>query len=91
MMTDLNTFFQQFFNQGGGTVNFEKGQLTPFTGYYIVKNVPLKKVDSGTTQITVLLDKVWFVSLNTLACLYKNTGLFEAWDDAGGQILWLET
>jgi len=60
----------------------------------VVKNVPLKKVDSGTIPsipITVLLDKVWFISLNTMACLYRNSGLFEAWNDAGGQLLWLET
>lgn len=91
-MATLNTFFQQFFNQGLGSVSFEKyGTILPHTGYYIVKNVPLKKVDSETTQITVLLDKVWFISLNTMACLYRNSGLFEAWDDAGGQLLWLET
>ena len=76
-------------------MSFERfGTLLPHTGYYMVKNVPLKKVDSGVTpptQITVLLDKVWFISLNTMACLYRNSGLFEAWDDAGGQLLWLET
>jgi len=33
---------------------------------------------------------VWLISLNTLACLYKNTGLFEAMDDPGMQLTWLE-
>lgn len=56
----------------------------------MVKKVPLKKVVSGSSTTTVLIDKVWLISLNTMACLYKNTGLFEAWDDPGKQLHWLE-
>ena len=38
----------------------------------------------------MLIDKVWLISLNTMACLYKNTGLFESWHDPNKQLLWLE-
>lgn len=41
-------------------------------------------IEFGGSMIPVLLDDVWFISLNTMACLYKNTGLFAAWDDPGG-------
>lgn len=62
----------------------------PISGYYIIKKVPLKSVNTGTQTLTVLVQNVWLISLNTLACLYKNTGLFEAWDDPGKQLNWLE-
>lgn len=40
-MISMNTFFTQFFKQGGDTAKFELGATGhPTSGYYIVKKVP---------------------------------------------------
>jgi hypothetical protein len=93
MMTNLNTFFsQQFLNRGGGSVSFEMSAANKtISGFYMVKNLPLKSVNTGTQNLTILIQNVWLISLNTMACLYKNPALFEAWDDPGKQLKWLET
>jgi hypothetical protein len=45
-MTKMNQFFAtNFLNQGGGNVNFNATASNQnISGYYMIKNVPLKKV-----------------------------------------------